>query len=120
MARSASTPARRGLARVLVGIRLPALGGQDGDLARDARGKAPAAALRRRREAGDVAVEQDRHLAAIAALEQLDVLGRERGAADGHGVRDARLVQADDVEVALDEHGGARLADGLAREIEKP
>ena len=51
-------------------------------------------------------------------LEQLDVVKRERGAQRRHGVGVARLMQGDDVGVALDDDGDAGVRHGLLGLIE--
>ena len=117
-ASSASTPGLAVRAGELVGIALAALGREHRHLPGHAGGEERRGGLGGRGEAGAVAVEEDRHLAAVAAREELDVLRGERGAADRHRVRDAGLVQPDHVEVPLDEHRLARLADRLAGEVE--
>ena len=102
----------------VVGVDLAPFGREHGDLARDAGGQEHLRRLGGRRQACHIAVEEDHDLAAIAALEQLQVLRRERRPADGDGVLHAGLVEADDVEVPLDQHGGAGLPDRLPGQVQ--
>ena len=60
-----------------------------------------------------VAVEEEDELRAAGAGEQLDLLQGERRAAGGDRGAEARLVQRDDVEVALDEERSPGASDRL-------
>ena len=114
----ASTPALPWARAKSSGSTFPASDGSTATLPETLGGEQHLRGLGGRGEASLVPVEEDHHLAAVAALEQLEVLRGERGAADRHRVPDPGLVQADDVEVPLDQHRRAGLADGLAGEVE--
>src|SRR5206468_10966576 len=64
-----------------------------------------------------IAIEEEDELLGLHAREQGEVAGGQRGGAEREGVLHLRLVQADAVEVALDEDRGLLLADLLARLI---
>src|SRR3954469_18965608 len=66
-----------------------------------------------------IAVERDDDLFDLEILQTQVLLGGKRGAHRRDNVRDARLMRCEDVEVALDDHGGSLRANGRQRRVER-